>query len=197
MHAPDVLVSERSRVSVVEELIRLSHYVMDLSTIVHLMHTSSHFHNNFEEDLDNVVDDLLPKINVKTDQGLKDSFKNDAYGEADKRSKETFKKFYFPVLQLSGKDTQNNKKAKKACMHAWFGTGAVYRVSTFRLSQNYLTFGMLVASLGVLLCLISLLSTLKSASVHKIFVNQEQPTIFLSVLSFSSISTLEHLNNCS
>lgn len=110
----DVLVSERSKVSIIEELIRLTHYVMDLSTIVHLMHTSGHFHNNFEADLDSVVDDILPKINIKIKRKLRLSFYNDAYGEADRRAKETFKKFYFPILDLYGRDTQKNNKAKRA-----------------------------------------------------------------------------------
>jgi hypothetical protein len=111
---PDVFVSEQSKMSMIEELIRLTHYVLDSSTIVHLMHTSSYFHNNFEEDLDGVVDDILPKINVEIKTGLIDLFSNDAYGEADKRAKETFKKFYFGVLELYGKETKNNDKAQKA-----------------------------------------------------------------------------------
>lgn len=111
---PDVLVSEQSKMALVEELIRLTHYVLDSSTIVHLMYTSGHFHNNFEEDLDSVVDDLLPKIKVKINRDLRDSFANDAYGEAAKRAAETFKKFYFPVLNLYGVNTKDNGKAKKA-----------------------------------------------------------------------------------
>jgi len=113
---PDALVSEHSKVSVVEELIRLSHYVMDLSSIVHLMNTSSHFHSNFEEDLDLVVDEILPNINITIKENIK-FFKNDPYSEAKRRAKETFKKFYFSILQLYGKNTQyniNGEKAKKA-----------------------------------------------------------------------------------
>ena len=107
--------SEKCKVAVVEEMIRLSHYVLDLSTIVHLMKTKSHFHSNFEEDLDNVVDDILPKISIEINRNIKDDFFNDAYGEADKRAKNTLKKFYFPILNLYGADTRNDapKAGKK------------------------------------------------------------------------------------
>lgn len=111
---PDVLVSEKSKMSMVEELIRFSHYVLDSSTIVHLMKTGTGFHNNFEGDLDIVVDDLLPKIQVKINDGLKDTFDHDAYGEADKRAKATLKKFYFRILDAYGVDTRYDEpKAQK------------------------------------------------------------------------------------
>ena len=111
---PDVLVSEKSKLTMVEELIRLSHYVLDSSTIVHLMKTGSYFHNNFEEDLDKVVDEILPKIGIKITEGLDSAFSHDAYGEADKRAKATFKKFYFPILEAYGIETRNDeRKAKK------------------------------------------------------------------------------------
>ena len=111
---PDVLVSEKSKITMVEELIRLSHYVLDSSTIVHLMKNGSHFHNNFEEDLDKVVDDILPKIEIKINKGLESAFSHDAYGEADKRAKATFKKFYFTILEAYGIETRSDKpKAKK------------------------------------------------------------------------------------
>jgi hypothetical protein len=110
---PDVLVSEKSKMSLVEELIRLSHYVLDSSTIVHLMKTGGDFHNNFEEDLDMVIDQLLPEIQVKINDDLQDSFSEDAYGEADKRAKATLKKFYFPILDAYGVDTRDDKPTAK------------------------------------------------------------------------------------
>jgi len=106
---PDVLVSEKSKMTMVEELIRLSHYVLDSSTIVHLMKTGGDFHNNFEEDLDTVVDELLPEIQVNINEDLQGSFGVDAYGEADKRAKETLKKFYFRILDAYGVDTRDDE----------------------------------------------------------------------------------------
>jgi hypothetical protein len=111
---PDVLVSEQSKIQVVEGLIRLAHYVLDSSTIVHLMQTSGPFHNNLEEDLDEVVTDLLPKVEVKVNCDLIGAFKKDPYGEADKRAKATFSRFYFPVLELYGKETRDNGTPSKA-----------------------------------------------------------------------------------
>ena len=108
---PDVIVSEDCRIDVVEELIRLSHYVLDMSTIVHLMKTTTSFHKNFEEDLDAVVDDILPNIDVAINQGIRLTFENDAYGEADKRAKDTFEKYYFEMLGLYGEDNAIRKRA--------------------------------------------------------------------------------------
>jgi hypothetical protein len=108
---PDVIVSEDCRVDVVEEMIRLSHYVMDMSTIVHLMKTSTSFHNNFEVDLDNVVDEILPNVTITINRDISKTFKNDAYGEADKRAKKVFEKNYFEVLDLYGVDNSIRTRA--------------------------------------------------------------------------------------
>jgi len=114
MKEPDVIVSEQCKLNVVQEMIRLTHYVMDMSTPVHLIHTSGHFHSNFEKDLDGVVDDLLPKIDFKINEDLEESFEAMAQAEAEKRAKATFERFYFPVLNLYGMDTKNHKdKAKR------------------------------------------------------------------------------------
>jgi hypothetical protein len=111
---PDVIVSEKSKMTLLEDLIRLSHYVLDSSTIVHLMSTGSDFHNNFEADLDDVVDDILPEIKITINRGLQSAFSYDAYCEADKRAKDTFKKFYFPIQKAYGAETRNDKpKATK------------------------------------------------------------------------------------
>lgn len=110
---PDAVVSERSKVTVVEELIRLSHYVMDLSTIVHLMYTKGNFHKNFEKDLDNIIDEILPKVEIKINEDITDSFYVDAFGEADKRARLTFKKFYFPIIQLYGKNAKKGLENAK------------------------------------------------------------------------------------
>jgi hypothetical protein len=111
---PDVMVSEKSKMTLLEDLIRLSHYVLDSSTIVHLMSTGSDFHNNFEADLDSVVDDILPEMEITIGKGLQSAFGHDAYGEADKRAKATFKRFYFPILDAYGMQTRYDKpKAKQ------------------------------------------------------------------------------------
>ena len=111
---PDVIASEQCKLNVVQEMIRLSHYVMDVSTPVHLMHTSSHFHSNFEKDLDGVVDDLLPCAKYTINDDLEESFEAMAQEEAEKRAKTTFEKFYFEVLDLYGRDTKDHKnKAKR------------------------------------------------------------------------------------
>ena len=54
------------------------------------------------------------EIEVKINDDLQDSFSEDAYGEADKRAKVTLKKFYFPILDVYGVDTRDDKpEAKK------------------------------------------------------------------------------------
>jgi hypothetical protein len=111
---PDVMTSEKSKMTLVEDMIRLSHYVLDSSTIVHLMSTGSDFHNVFEADLDEIIDNILPDVKININKGVQSAFSYDAYGEADKRAKITFKRFYFRVLEAYGIQTRYDKpKAKQ------------------------------------------------------------------------------------
>ena len=106
---PDVIVSEHSRSLTVENLIRLTHYVLDMSTIVHVMDSSGEFHSNFEKDLDNVADDILPKVTITLKQNIIGSFHNDAYGEADLRAKAVYRRFKQPLIKLHGNSDPSAK----------------------------------------------------------------------------------------
>ncbi|MDI7267366.1 MAG: hypothetical protein QME96_05180 [Myxococcota bacterium] len=56
---PDVLASEAARQDVVEGIVRLSHYVLDASTPVHLLPASNEVHGHFEKALDDAMSDAL------------------------------------------------------------------------------------------------------------------------------------------
>ncbi len=59
MREPDVRASEAARQDTVEAIIRLSHYVLDALTPVHLLTTSSEIHDDFESALDQVAASVL------------------------------------------------------------------------------------------------------------------------------------------